>query len=151
MKTSQNHKWKSADIVKELRKAAGLSQSELAEEIECSEQTISNIECGRYLSSDKAIKIAKLFKVPLHYVQGNIEKPGEYKAAILESISLMQRYATALETFAEYLLVTAGKKKSTLTDAEKETLMQELEWYGSARLQKMLKERGRENNGKETK
>ena len=141
MEMSKKNKQKPADIVRKLREAADLSQAELAEKIDCSEQTISNIECGKYLSSDKAIKIAKFFRVPLDYVLGNIDKPGDYKVALMESTSLLQRSADALATFTDYLLVSVGKKKSALTDSEKETLMREIEWYGTARLKKMLKEK----------
>jgi putative transcriptional regulator len=49
--------------VKELREAAGLSQSELGAELEVSRQTINSIERGRYLPSlPLALALARFFE-----------------------------------------------------------------------------------------
>ena len=48
--------------VRELREAKGLSQGELAEEVDVSRQTINSIEVGRYVPSlPLALKLARFF------------------------------------------------------------------------------------------
>lgn len=48
--------------VRELREAEGLSQGELAEELDVSRQTINSIEVGRYVPSlPLALKLARFF------------------------------------------------------------------------------------------
>lgn len=52
--------------VRELRSARQWSQSDLAEKLEVSRQTVNSIETERYDPSlPLAFKIAKLFKVPI--------------------------------------------------------------------------------------
>lgn len=143
MKNNQNYKNNSSGvIVKKLRKHAGFSQEELAEKIDCSSQTISNIECGKGISADIAIKLSRVFNVPADYILGKINQPDEYIKQTLESISLMSRAVEARETLVEYLIVSEGNRKLKLTEEEKEMLMNEIIWYGRVRLQKIIKERG---------
>lgn len=48
--------------VRELREAAGLSQGQLAEELDVSRQTVNSIEVGRYTPSlPLALTIARFF------------------------------------------------------------------------------------------
>lgn len=48
--------------VREMREAKGLSQGELAKEVEVSRQTINSIEVGRYVPSlPLALKLARFF------------------------------------------------------------------------------------------
>ena len=144
MKNAKNYKnSQTGSLIHELRKSAGLSQEELAEEIDCSSQTISNIENDRYLSKDIALKLSNFFKVPLDYILGNIEKPDEYKKAFIEDVSIMSQAAKARETIVDYLIISEGNRKIKLSESEKELLMNEIIWYGRVRLQKIIRERER--------
>lgn len=52
--------------LKEMRSARGWSQSDMAEKLEVSRQTVNAIETGRYDPSlPLAFKLARLFKVPI--------------------------------------------------------------------------------------
>ena len=52
--------------VRELREAKGLSQGELAGELDVSRQTINSIEVGRYVPSlPLALKLARFFGQPV--------------------------------------------------------------------------------------
>ncbi|MBQ9662921.1 MAG: helix-turn-helix transcriptional regulator [Oscillospiraceae bacterium] len=149
MNGCKNYKEKtSGSLVRELRKAAGLTQPELAEKIGCDFQTISNIENDRYLSADKALKISKFFHVPVDYILGKIDNPDEYVKMFMSDISLMSRTVKARETIVEYLTVSEGNRKLKLSESEKQLLMDEIMWYGRARLQKLIKDR-ENGNGEE--
>lgn len=117
--------------------------------IDCSEQTISNIETGRYLSTDKAVKIARVFNVPPDYVLGKIEDPSEYKKRIVNDISLMSQAIAGVESFITYLIASEGKRKFKLSESEKQSLMSEIIWYGRMRIEKIIKERGELHNAEE--
>jgi putative transcriptional regulator len=55
--------------VKELRSALGLSQSELAQQVDVSRQTIISIEKGRYIPSlPLALALARFFGKPVEEV-----------------------------------------------------------------------------------
>jgi len=55
--------------VAEIRKAKGITQEQLAEELQVSRQTIGSIENGRYNPSlTLAFKIAKLFAMPIEEI-----------------------------------------------------------------------------------
>ena len=147
MNDSKNYKKTQGQILVELREGAGLSQEQLAEQIDCSAQTISNYENDRYsIPVDKALKFAKLFKVPLDYVLGEIEDKNAYSDAVMDAISNMQRYADAIDCLVEYLAVSSNVGQ--LTKKEIKALKSEIEWYGRARLERMVNERER-GNGKE--
>jgi len=52
--------------LKEMRTTKGWSQSDMAEKLEVSRQTVNAIETGRYDPSlPLAFKLARLFKVPI--------------------------------------------------------------------------------------
>lgn len=52
--------------LKEMRSARGWSQSDMAEKLDVSRQTVNAIETGRYDPSlPLAFKLARLFKVPI--------------------------------------------------------------------------------------
>jgi len=55
--------------VAEIRKAKGITQEQLSEELQVSRQTIGSIENGRYNPSlTLAFKIAKLFAMPIEEI-----------------------------------------------------------------------------------
>jgi putative transcriptional regulator len=55
--------------VREHRGQAGMTQAELAAELDVSRQTVISIESGRYLPSlPLAFRIARLFEVPLEHL-----------------------------------------------------------------------------------
>lgn len=147
MNDSKNYKQNERGVlIKELRKSMGYTQEQLAEEIECSTQTISNIECGKTISSDIAIKLSSVFHVPADYLLGKIEAPDEYTRRTKEALSILFRAAEARKTLVEYLVVSENNRKLKLTESEKEELMSEIIWYGRVRLQKIIRERNG-NNG----
>lgn len=147
MNDSKNYKQNERGVlIKELRKSMGYTQEQLAEEIECSTQTISNIECGKTISSDIAIKLSSVFHVPADYLLGKIEAPDEYTRRTKEALSILFRAAEARKTLVEYLVVSENNRKLKLTESEKEELMNEIIWYGRVRLQKIIRERNG-NNG----
>lgn len=147
MNDSKNYKQNERGVlIKELRKSMGYTQEQLAEEIECSTQTISNIECGKTISSDIAIKLSSVFHVPADYLLGKIEAPDEYTKRTKEALSILFRAAEARKTLVEYLVVSENNRKLKLTESEKEELMNEIIWYGRVRLQKIIRERNG-NNG----
>jgi len=147
MKDSKNYKQNtSGTLIRELRKSAGYTQEGLAEKIGCSTQTISNIECGKYISVDIAFKLSSVFSVPADYILGKIDRPDEYAKQVKENVSIIFRTAEALETLIQYLVARTNNKKLKLTESEKEELKAEIIWYGSARLQQIIKKRG-DNNG----
>ncbi len=147
MNDSKNYKQSEKGVlVKELRKSMGYTQEQLAEEIECSTQTISNIECGKTISSDMAMKLSSVFHVPADYLLGKIEAPDEYTRRTKEALSILFRAAEARKTLVEYLVVSENNRKLKLTESEKEELMNEIIWYGRVRLQKIIRERNG-NNG----
>lgn len=147
MNDSKNYKQNERGVlIKELRKSMGYTQEQLAEEIECSTQTISNIECGKTISSDIAIKLSSVFHVPADYLLGKIEAPDEYTRRTKEALSILFRAAEARKTLVEYLVVSENNRKLKLTELEKEELMNEIIWYGRVRLQKIIRERNG-NNG----
>ena len=94
-----------------------------------------------YLSSDKAVKIASYFHVPLDYVLGKVKKD-EYKNAVERAVTQMKDGVDGLNAFVDYLCASTGKKKIKLTEEEKEMLMREIEWYGHVRLLRIIDERG---------
>ena len=50
------------NLVRNLRESKGLSQGELAQEVDVSRQTINSIEVGRYIPSlPLALKLARFF------------------------------------------------------------------------------------------
>lgn len=149
MDVSKNYKKNPTGVlVKELRKSAGYTQEGLAEKIGCSTQTISNIECGKNISADIAVKLSSVFHVPADYILGKIEAPDEYTRRTKEALSILFRAAEARETLVEYLVISEGNKKLKLTESEKQELMNEIIWYGRVRLQKIVRERSG-NNGKD--
>ena len=146
MNNNKNYKSISReDIVRNLRKYAGYTQEQLAEKIECSSQTISNIECGKGISADIAIKLSKVFNVPAAYILGEIDRPDEYVKQTIESISLMARTVEAQETIVEYLIASEGNRRLKLSEEEKQLLKNEILWYGRVRLQKIIRERSDKN------
>ena len=55
--------------VRELREAAGLSQGQLAEELNVSRQTINSIEVGRYTPSlPLAFAMGRFFQLPVEEI-----------------------------------------------------------------------------------
>ena len=147
MKDGANYKTiTTGSLVRELRKSAGYTQEELAEKIDCSTQTISNIECDKYISADIAVKLSSVFHVPVDYILGKIERPDEYTRRVKEGLSIMFRAAEARETLVEYLIASENNRKLKLSDAEKQNLMNEITWYGRERLHKIIQERS-DNNG----
>ncbi len=151
MESRKNYKQsKTGDLIKELRKSAGYTQEGLAEKIGCSTQTISNIECGKYISADIAVKLSSVFHVPADYILGKIETPDEYARRTLEAVSILSRAAEAQETLVEYLVASENNKKLKLTEAEKQELTSEMIWYGRMRLRKIISERSG-SNGEESK
>ena len=150
MESRKNYKQsKTGDLIKELRKSAGYTQEGLAEKIGCSTQTISNIECGKYISADIAVKLSSVFHVPADYILGKIETPDEYARRTLEAVSILSRAAEAQETLVEYLVASENNKKLKLTEAEKQELTGEMIWYGRMRLRKIISERSG-SNGKDS-
>lgn len=60
-----------ANRIKELRKKAGLNQSQLAQQTGISEQSISKYECGeRNPKIENLEALANFFKVPVSYLRG---------------------------------------------------------------------------------
>ncbi len=151
MYSGKKYKGKSSgSLIRELRKAAGLTQEQLAGEIDCDPQTISNVENDRYLSADIALKISKRFRVPVDYILGKIDSPDEYSKMIAADISLMSQAAKAQETLVDYLVASENNRKLKLTEAEKQELIGEMIWYGRMRLRKIISERSG-NDGEESK
>lgn len=151
METGKNYKQNNTGVlIKELRKSAGYTQEGLAEKIGCSTQTISNIECGKSISADIAVKLSSVFHVPADYLLGKIEHPDEYTRAVKDGLSIMFRAAEAQETMVEYLIASENNRKLKLSEAEKQELIAEIVWYGRSRLRKIVSERS-ERSGKESK
>lgn len=151
MEVGKNYKQNNTGaLIRELRKSAGYTQEGLAGKIGCSTQTISNIECGKYISTDIAVKLSSVFNVPADYILGKIETPDEYTRRAKEGISILFRAAEARETLVEYLVASENNRKLKLTESEKQELMNEIMWYGRMRLRKIISERsgndGKENN-----
>lgn len=77
--------------LKHLRKNEGLSQQELAQEMETTKLTISNWENGKHrIKADKADQLAKFFNVSLGYLLG-IDTPTN--DSIAELIAKVNRWA----------------------------------------------------------
>lgn len=65
--------------LKKLRKAKGLTQQELAQEMETTKLTISNWENEKHtIKADKADQLAKFFNVSLGYLLGYVNKSEPY-------------------------------------------------------------------------
>lgn len=66
--------------LEEIRKQNGLTQEELAEQLEVSRQTISSLESGRYNPSILlAFKIARMFNLPIEDIFIYEEEQGNEK------------------------------------------------------------------------
>lgn len=69
--------------LKELRKKAGLSQSDFAKKINVAQNTVSNWENGnRVIDSEKAITIASYFGVTTDYLLGKEDEPTPKKDSL---------------------------------------------------------------------
>ena len=96
------------EILRELRKDRGMTQSDLAELLSLSPLTISAYECGRSSPDDDVkIKIAKIFNVSLDYLLGLIRDntipcPADFTDEEIESV---RRYVAFLQYSRE------GKQK----------------------------------------
>ncbi len=70
-------------IVKELRLAKGLSRSELAKQVFCSESTIKRIECNNTkISPDTMTQLNNFFKIELYDYYSIINRYGDYDTYI---------------------------------------------------------------------
>lgn len=76
--------------IKQLRQEMNLSQEQLAEKLNVSQNMIAKIECGlRRPSVDFLIELAEFFETSLHYIViGTLEETTDKKRQIEEAIEL---------------------------------------------------------------
>ena len=151
MKNSKNFK-SSGGRVLELRKAARLSQEKLAEMIDCTVQTISNIENDRYkLPFERAYQLAEIFGVTPEYLLCKTDNK-HYRGDVELAISKMQQYANMVYHFIDYISMSSGHKKCPLSEEEQKAFFNDVEWYAIARFNRMVTDKkGDKKNAKENK
>lgn len=92
------------------RKAAGLTQEDLAEKVGLSKNHLSNIECGKYIPTTSFIlKICEVLgKTPDYYLIGGIAEPTTDISALIKQLPPeSQRILYALlETYLNELYPT---------------------------------------------
>lgn len=127
-----------------------LTQEALAELIDCSTQTISNLENDRTaLEFEKAYKLAAVFGVSPEYLQAKTENK-YYRGDVELALTKMQKYVEMQETFSDYISMLNDFNQCPLSEDEQIDFFHDVEWYAKARMLKMIQEKG-ESNGKESK
>lgn len=93
------------NVIIELRKAQGLSQQKLANEIGVSQSTIAQIEVNRNeATSDTLRKLATYFNVSADYLLGLEDDFGSPTANVMsESATLSEKEKALLEAFKKLL------------------------------------------------
>ena len=97
--------------IKQLRQEMNLSQEQLAEKLNVSQNMIAKIECGlRRPSVDFLIELAEFFETSLHYIViGTLEEATDKKRQIEE----------AIEPIDQMIELLQNKKKEFLQMKEK--------------------------------
>lgn len=108
--TSDDIQKRLGENVKRIRKEQNLTQFQLAEKAELSEETVKNIELSRCWTSDKNLaKITKALGVDIHSlflpVESSFDKDSEDSATIKEAI------AQNLRGYVDTVLGEITKKK----------------------------------------
>ena len=104
--------------LKQLRKAAGLNQSEIAAMISVGQRQVSNYESGKDFPSEKTlIQLADFFNVSLDYLLDRSDDPRSEEFSVdrrEERASLKTKEAELLETLPVSLLpaYTEAKEKN---------------------------------------
>lgn len=90
--------------LKELRKEKGLTQQELADEMQTTKLTISNWENGKHaLKTDKAQSLADFFKVPIGYLLGysDYKNTDSYFEEMTDTMTLDVDILNSIDTIGE--------------------------------------------------
>ncbi len=108
--TSDDIQNRLGENVKRIRKEQKLTQFQLAEKAELSEETVKNIELSRCWTSDKNLaKVTKALGVDIHClflpVQSSFEKDSEDSSVIKEAI------ANNLRSYVDTVLNEITKRK----------------------------------------
>ena len=92
--------------IKQLRQEMNLSQEQLAEKINVSQNMIAKIECGlRRPSVDFLIELAEFFEISLHYIViGTSEEATDEKRHIEEAIEQIDQMMELLQNKKKELL-----------------------------------------------
>lgn len=92
--------------IKQLRQEMNLSQEQLAEKINVSQNMIAKIECGlRRPSVDFLIELAEFFEISLHYIViGTSEEATDKKRHIEEAIEQIDQMMELLQNKKKELL-----------------------------------------------
>ena len=87
------------------RKALGLSQEVLAEQVGLSKNHISNIECGRYLPTTKFIfQICNILgETPEYYLIGKISEESDHILSLIKCLPMdsQKMLCRLIETYLE--------------------------------------------------
>lgn len=92
--------------IKQLRQEMNLSQEQLAEKLNVSQNMIAKIECGlRRPSVDFLIELADFFEISLHYIViGTSEEATDKKRQIEEAIKQVDQMMELLQNKKKELL-----------------------------------------------
>ena len=92
--------------IKQLRQEMNLSQEQLAEKLNVSQNMIAKIECGlRRPSVDFLIELAEFFEISLHYIViGTLEEATDKKRQIEEAIEQIDQMMELLQNKRKELL-----------------------------------------------
>ena len=92
--------------IKQLRQEMNLSQEQLAEKLNVSQNMIAKIECGlRRPSVDFLIELAEFFETSLHYIViGTLEEATDKKRQIEEAIEQIDQMMELLQNKRKELL-----------------------------------------------
>ena len=97
--------------IKQLRQEMNLSQEQLAEKLNVSQNMIAKIECGlRRPSVDFLIELADFFEISLHYIViGTSEEATDKKRQIEEAIKQVDQMMELLQNKKKELLQSKGQ------------------------------------------
>ena len=97
--------------IKQLRQEMNLSQEQLAEKLNVSQNMIAKIECGlRRPSVDFLIELADFFEIALHYIVIGTSEEATYKKRQIEE---------AIKQIDQMMELLQNKKKELLQMKEK--------------------------------
>ena len=106
-----------SEKIRTLRKSKGMSQEELAGQVNISRQAVSRWENGTALpDADNIVQLSKLFGVTTDYLLMDSYESDEDSPKIKENNKILRANLTSLAiilqtTFFEYMHVTMGRSK----------------------------------------